>query len=223
MFHIHNLREGWQLMPTALKLKDLMEMLKTSNERVLAELTKLNVSQVRRCKILLTYPKKYQQMMLAPLSARYKADFFIDLHRIRGPALEEEFPPWMKRGDSRCIDIMISKYDNEVIKAVTEFRKLVTTYRACEEHHKRREFMSQLDRFFEDPAMGIDDIQIEGATFAVEAKELARSTRRMLTQLVDLNLENFSSDEQLINDLKRLADMIHQKLEDALLLRPRDS
>ena len=123
MFHIHNLREGWQLMPTALKLQDLMEMLDTKNERELASLTRLSLSQVRRCKVLLTYPERIQQMMLAPPSERFKADFFIDLHRIRGPALEKEFPPWVRRGDEKCVDIMIEKYELGIIKAVTEFRK----------------------------------------------------------------------------------------------------
>ena len=77
MFHIHNVREGWQLMPTALKLHTLMELLGETNERRLCELTQLSVSQIRRCKILLTYPKTFQNMMLAPQSARMKADFFI--------------------------------------------------------------------------------------------------------------------------------------------------
>src|SRR2546426_1345404 len=77
MFHIHNVREGWQLMPTALKLQTLMKRLQETNERQLAELTQLSISQIRRCKILLTYPKKFQNMMLAPQSERMKADFFI--------------------------------------------------------------------------------------------------------------------------------------------------
>ena len=34
MFHIHNVREGWQLMPTALQLKVLIERLKETNELV---------------------------------------------------------------------------------------------------------------------------------------------------------------------------------------------
>ena len=55
MFHIHNVREGWQLMPTPLKLHVLMQRLKTRNERRLSELTKLSISQIRRCKILLSY------------------------------------------------------------------------------------------------------------------------------------------------------------------------
>lgn len=109
MFHIHNVREGWQLMPTALKLEQLMGLLNPENERELAELTKLSISQVRRCKILLTYPDRFQQMMLTPVSDRFKADFFIDLQRIRGPALDNQFPLWVEREDENCVDLMIDK------------------------------------------------------------------------------------------------------------------
>jgi len=222
MFHIHNVREGWQLMPTALKLQDLMEMLNTTNERELAELTKLTLSQVRRCKILLTYPERFQQMMLAPPSERFKADFFIDLHRIRGPALENKFSPWVTRGDEKCIDIMIEKYNKGIIKAVTEFRKLVSIYRACERQGKIKEFMKQFEHLLSKKEKGIDEFDIPGATFATEAAELGRSTRRLITQIEDIDLENVASDEDLLNDLKKLVRLITKKLEDALLTRPRE-
>jgi ParB/RepB/Spo0J family partition protein len=222
MFHIHNLREGWQLMPTALKLQDLMEMLDTKNERELASLTRLSLSQVRRCKVLLTYSERIQQMMLAPPSERFKADFFIDLHRIRGPALEKKFPPWVRRGDEKCVDIMIEKYELGIIKAVTEFRKLVSMYRACDEKGLVPQFMKKLDEFLSNKKMGIDEIDIPGASFAVEAEEIGRSTRRLITQLDSIDLENVSSDEDLVKDLKRLHRLLGKKLEDALLMKPRD-
>jgi len=222
MFHIHNVREGWQLMPTALKLKDLMGILKTKNERELAELTKLSVSQIRRCKILLTYPEKFQQMMLAPPAERFKADFFIDLHRIRGPALENQFPPWIRRGDEKCIDIMIGKYNDEIIKAVTEFRNLVSIYRASERINKIDTFMHEFDSFLENHGMRIPDINIPGATFAREMEEIGRSTKRLYSQLENINLENLSANEELIKNLRDLSILIESKLEEALLNVPKD-
>src|SRR6266516_7189573 len=116
MFHIHNVREGWQLMPTALKLKTLMDALEETNERKLNELTKLSISQIRRCKILLSYPKRYQNMMLAPPSERMKADFFIELDRVRRPALDDRFQPWVVRGDSDSISIVLKKYEAGIIE-----------------------------------------------------------------------------------------------------------
>lgn len=221
MFHIHNVREGWQLMPTALKLNDLMNMLQTTNERDLAELTKLNISQIRRCKILLSFPVEFQERMLAPPSERYKADFFIDLHRFRGPALEDRLEPWIDRGDSSCIKLMIKKYDNGVIKSVTEFRKLAAIYRSAKEKNRIKRFITEFNRFLDDEEMEIEDFDVPGANFAREIKEINRSSRRLISQIRDIRIETLSSDEVLINQLKKLALLINDKLDQALLIYPK--
>jgi hypothetical protein len=222
MFHIHNVREGWQLMPTALKLKTLMDRLDETNERRLAELTQLSISQIRRCKILLTYPRKFQNTMLAPQSERMKADFFIELQRIRGPALEEKFPPWQRRGDSTCIQRVLDKYNNDVIKAVTEFRRVAEVYRASVRLGKQRLFMKKLARFLDEPDMTIDEVHVPGATFAKEAKEIRRTASRLLNQLDAIDLEWVSSDEAVISLLRRLVKKLRRKLDQALLIGPRN-
>ncbi len=223
MFHIHNVREGWQLMPTALKLQTLMEKLKETNERKLAELTKLSIPQVRRCKILLTYPKKFQNLMLAPPTERLKADFFIELQRIRGPALSGHFAPWIKRGDSKCVEIMLDKYEKKVIKAVTEFRRLAEVYRASAKLGKTQMFIKKLDEFLEKPERKIADVQVPGATFAKEAKEIHRTAKRLLTQLEAIELESISSDEETIKLLHRVVKVLTAKLDQALLTVPRNA
>src|SRR5437667_1912260 len=83
MFQIHKLREDWELMPTALKLQVLMDALKEKRDKQLADLTGLDRAVVVRCKKLLGYPKKYQDMMLVPdPERRVKADFFIELSAV---------------------------------------------------------------------------------------------------------------------------------------------
>ncbi len=216
MFHIHNVREGWQLMPTALKLKTLMEKLDETNERKLAELTKLSVGQIRRCKILLGFPEKYQNMMLAPPSDRMKADFFIELQRIRGPALEERFPPWISRGDSKCIDAVLNKYLNHVIPAVTDFRKLAEIYRGSIKKNLIKTFYRELARFLDTPNLAIDDIHVPGASFEKEFKEITRSARRLLNQLKTLDTEALAADERVLKALRRVMRTIESKLAQAL-------
>lgn len=222
MFHIHNVREGWQLMPTALKLQTLMGKLDETNERKLAELTKLSIPQIRRCKVLLTYPKKFQNLMLAPPSERLKSDFFIELHRIRGPAVSERFPPWLERGDSKCIQIMLDKYQKGTIKAVTEFRRLAEVYHASARVRKKKMFMRKLDDFLDKPEKTIHDVEVPGATFAKEAKEIHRSASRLLAQLKEIDLESISADEATIRLLRRLAKLLQVKLDKALLRGARD-
>jgi len=203
MFHIHNLRLGWQLMPTALKLKVLMDTLREKNEKRLAELTKLSISQIRRCKILLSYPKKFQNMMLAPPRERLKADFFIELQRIRGSALKERFPPWIKRGDTKCIDIVLEKYLNHTIKAVTEFRILAELYRGSFRTGQTKRFYSELDRFLSKERVRIRDLDIPGATFEREYREVLRSTKRLYTQIKALDPEVISANEQVFSPNSR--------------------
>jgi len=221
MFHIHNVREGWQLMPTALKLKVLIERLQETNERKLNELTQLSISQIRRCKILLTYPRKYQEMMLAPVSERMKADFFIELQRIRGPALEDRLRPWTRRGDAKCIGILLEKYEGGVIKAVTDFRRIAEIYRASTKLRKEKLFLKRFDRFLDEEDATIDEIAVPGATFAKEAKEIQRTAKRLLNQVEAIELEWIASDSAAIKLLQRLVRSLQKKLEQALLTGPR--
>lgn len=222
MFHIHNLREGWQLMPTALKLQTLIDQLHEQNERKLSELTKLSVAQIRRCKILLSYPKKFQNMMLAPTTERMKADFFIELDRVRRPALEDRFDPWIERGDKKSTEIVLEKYQDEVINAVTDFRHLAEIYRAAKAQNKQRRLVGEFNKFLSRPEMPIDDIDIPGANFAKETKEIQRSARRLLSQLEPLDIEVIASDAALVRTLKRLERVLHEKLEAGLLVGVRD-
>jgi ParB/RepB/Spo0J family partition protein len=222
MFHIHNVREGWQLMPTALKLKTLIDELQETNERKLSELTKLSVSQIRRCKILLTYPKKFQEMMLAPPSERMKADFFIELDRIRRPALDDRFGPWREVGDSACIQGMLNKYESGTIKAVTDFRQLAEIYKASRSSRKHKKLVTEFQHFLKHPDMRIEDINVPGATFAREAKEIHRSAQRLLAQVNSVEVDIIASDLKLIGTLRRLVKILSEKLESGLLVGVRD-
>ncbi len=223
MFHIHNLREGWQLMPTALQLRTLMDQLHETNERKLSELTKLSIPQIRRCRILLTYPKRFQNLMLAPPSARMKADFFIELDRIRRPALVDRFKPWIKRGDVHSTEIVLDKYENGVINAVTDFRQLAEIYRAGVVQHKTRQLAAEFDKFLSRPDMPIEDIDVPGASFAKEAKEINRSARRLLAQLESTQVDTLAADASLLRTLKQLERVIHEKLDAGLLVGVRDA
>jgi ParB/RepB/Spo0J family partition protein len=94
MFQIHKLREDWELMPTALKLDVLIEELNERNDRKLGELTGLDPAVVARCKKLLSFPRKYQDLMLDPNpDQRLKADFFIEIY----PVFASKSPARLRR------------------------------------------------------------------------------------------------------------------------------
>jgi ParB family transcriptional regulator, chromosome partitioning protein len=69
MFNIHNVRVDWDLMPMALKLGDIREMLdedgKDSSPKALSAITGVRLPTVRRALELLDLPKRYQRLLLS--------------------------------------------------------------------------------------------------------------------------------------------------------------
>ena len=223
MFHIHNLREGWQLMPTALKLQTLMTKLNIKSDKKLSIVTKLSIQQVQRCKILLSYPKSYQNLMLAPPTERLKTDFFIELHRLRSIAKKKSFPVWKKIGDSKCISLLLTKYLDGYIKSVTEFRKLNEIYRIALDINMEKEFLKRLDYFLRTPKATIEDMRVEGASFAIKSKEIRKIAIKLRTKISDIDFELIAADIETIDTLKSLQIMIKNKLDSALLIDAKEA
>jgi len=119
MFNIHNVREDWELMPTALKLGQVMEVLNLDNERRLSELTSLTISTIRRCKVLLSLPKKYQKALL---KGEFKPDFFVEMEGVLRK-IEANTPTLFSRyGRDGLIDLFVDMHKKGMITAVTDFR-----------------------------------------------------------------------------------------------------
>ena len=122
MFNIHNVREDWELMPTALKLGELIDKLGVTNERRLNELTSLSIGMIRRCKTVLSLPRKYQKSIL---NREFKADFFIEMDAKALRKIEKVLPDFYKKyGKEKLINLFISMLKNGKIKSVTDFRFL---------------------------------------------------------------------------------------------------
>lgn len=126
MFNIHNLREQWDLMPTALSLEVLMKGLGETDDKRLAELTKVSEPQIKRCKILLSFAKKYQSMMMDTDPARrIKANFFIELQPVLD--LLEKLPQSVRAGKTRdeLIEHFLNLYHQGKIPSVIHFRRIL--------------------------------------------------------------------------------------------------
>src|SRR5574341_622964 len=81
MFSIHNFREQWELMPTALGLRIVMEELEEHDNKVLCRLTGLSEPQIERCKILLEFPERFQNLSLDPdPKTRIPSNFWIEAY-----------------------------------------------------------------------------------------------------------------------------------------------
>lgn len=157
-------------------------------------------------------------MMLAPPTERMKADFFIELDRIRRPARADHFAPWVELGDRESIRTLLDKYEKKVIVAVTEFRHLAEIYKASVTRPQRKRLEREFFSFLTTPEMGVWDLDVPGATFAKETKEIQRSARRLLAQISDAEVEAIAADNATVSVLERLMGIIRSKLEKGLLL-----
>ena len=192
MFNIHNLRAQWDLMPTALSLQVLIKELGESDERRLAEVTKVSEPQIRRCKILLSYDKKYQAMMMDPNpEKRVKANFFIELHPVLD--LYMALPKDCRTGKSRneLIDHFLNLYRSGRILSVIHFRRILEAH----------DYTKEEDR--------IDEIKQE--RFREAMRQLSVSRNLSIRKLFDpLTAEDRSVDsarslcDQFLKDMRSL-------------------
>lgn len=208
MFNIHNLRQQWELMPTALSLQALMTKLKEHDDEKLSKLTKLSEPNVRRCKILLTFKKPYQEMMLhTDPKERIKANFFIELKPVLD--LYETLPKRASGGKSRdeLTDHFLDLYKRGQINSVIDFRRVLEARDRLHEADRDDDFVTAAQRLTSEKNASIrklfdplvaDDRTAESAEEVcreflktIRKMKLAHTTRkrgdlrRLLSQVVD--------------------------------------
>lgn len=212
MFQIHKLREDWELMPTALKLEMLMGELKETKDKVIADLTGLPLAQVIRCKKLLSFPKKYQDMMLdADPDKRVKSDFFIELYVVVNDQ-EVRKMSWFKSND--FTDRMLAKWQKPKsgLKAVTDFRTVKQHINNARKAGKSTQISKRLREFTEDDSLSPEHLDIESASAAATARKLSLSIAKLGSALEDLDVESTYGEKELWDSLEKLVKTIRTKL-----------
>jgi ParB/RepB/Spo0J family partition protein len=215
MFQIHKLRKDWDLMPTALKLGVLMDELKERRDKVLAELTGLDVAVVARCKKLLWYSPVYHEMMLyADPDDRIKADFFIELYPIVTDRAVVS-ASWYNR--DKIIQIFLRKYSEKLsgFKSITDFRVIKQHMSAAKAAGRTDELLGLFSEFLHRDDMVIDELEIDTARFHRQASVLVRSIVRIYDDLRGLKAENYLGEEELWSHLEKVAQLIQRKLAEA--------
>lgn len=214
MFQIHKFREDWELMPTALKLEVLMSELKEKRDKALAELTGLDQAVVVRCKKLLSYPKRYQDMMLDfDPDARLKADFFIELYAVIHDRLIPKMQ-WYKRNE--FIDRMLKKYAGKKgLKSVTDFRVIKQHLTNAKRANKISAISRRLQEFTFDDTLTLDHLAINAASVSATARRVLKEVIKLETSLSELNAEQFYGEEDLWESLERIRKIIDKKLRAA--------
>ncbi|OHB63153.1 MAG: hypothetical protein A2Y76_15385 [Planctomycetes bacterium RBG_13_60_9] len=213
MFQIHKLREDWELMPTALKLELLMSELGERSEKRLAVLTGLDEAVVIRCKKLLDYPKKYQDMMLdADPAKRVKADFFIELYVVRNDRFVKGFD-WYSQ--DKFTEAMLHRYHNKHLTSVTDFRIVKQHISNARKAHKEKAISSRLKEFMEDDTLPVSHLEIAPASALAGARTLDRKLSAILDDIESLDVESCLGEEHLWTTLESLLKAIRSKLQEA--------
>lgn len=215
MFQIHKLRQDWELMPTALKVEVLIRELQETNAARLAELTGLDQAVVVRCKKLLYYQKKYQDMMLDPdPDNRIKADFFIELYAV---ITDRDLKKMSWFREMKFIDQMLSKYllSPKAIKSVTDFRLIkqhITNARAA---GKTAELSGKLKAFSEQREAPISILEVSEARVHTTAKKLLKSVGQIQADIEGLDVESYYGEKDLWDALSQLLRVLQKKLSQA--------
>jgi len=215
MFQIHKLREDWELMPTALKLEVLMKELNEKSEKKLAELTGLDQAVVVRCKKLLSYPKRYQDMMLEPdPDRRMKADFFIELYPVRNDRVINQFSWYSKE---KFTQQMLEKYNSRAsgLRAVTDFRIMKQHINNAHKAKKDRQISTKLKEYVDSDTLTLDHLIIQSANVSAHARKLLSGIKKLEDQLKDLDTDEFYGEEVMWRHLENLMRLIESKLRAA--------
>jgi ParB family chromosome partitioning protein len=206
MFQIHKLREDWELMPTALKLELLIKETKDANNKHLAAVTGLDEAVVVRCKKLLSYERKYQEMMLDPdPEKRTKADFFIELYPVRHDRNVRGFE-WFK--PVRFTDQMIDKMEAKGLKAVTDFRVVKQHINNAVKAGRTKVISSRLKAFAENPNATVETLAVEAAESHKLARDITRDVNKLLDQLVEIDVELMYGEKEMWDLMEKLMHRI---------------
>lgn len=213
MFQIHKLRKDWELMPTALKLELLMQELKERNERRLAELTGLDEAVVVRCKKLLSYPKRYQDMMLEPSEEnRVKADFFIELYPVRNDREVNKFD-WFQR--DKFTDAMLERHQTKNLRSVTDFRIVKQHINNAVKAKRVASVSRKLREFTQNPALPVDHLSIESAQTSASARKMLKSASLLHESIDAIEVDQYIGEDAMWNKLLDLSELIRTKLREA--------
>jgi ParB family chromosome partitioning protein len=219
MFSIHNFRESWELMPTALSLKILMDELEEQDNKALSKLTGLSEPQIERCKKLLAFPEKFQRLSLdSDPKTRIPSNFWIEALPVIDLAMSE-LPTIKRLGRDRATEKLVEKYRDRKIKSVIHFRRIMESIELNEDQPAEREkVLRRVEEFFLNPAI---ETRAAFDHFVAEKKRVQTALvacEEFLNQLRKARLKYTSDDEERAN-LRRALREVRQyckSLEQAL-------
>ncbi len=217
MFSIHNFREQWELMPTALSLQTVMKELGEEDNKKLENLTGLSEPQIERCKRLLKFPKKFQDLSLDPdPKTRIPSNFWIELLPVLDLCQEVLPDLYDQLGRDGVTQKLVDKYRAKQIKSVIHFRKVMEAYEFSAGTVRQRTVVERLRRYILDPKLetrkAFDEFVLEDR----KVQNAIRACQEFVAELRRYKLQYTSEKDELIaalREVRKYADYLIGRIE----------
>jgi hypothetical protein len=196
-----------------------MEDLGEQDNKALTKLTGLSEPQIERCKKLLTFPERFQEMSLDPNPAtRIPSNFWIEASPVLDLAITH-VPTINKLGRDRATDKLVEKYRARKIKSVIHFRRIMESYELNEDQpNTRASVLRRVEEFFLKPTLETRQAFDE---FVIEKKRVQSALNvceDFLKELGKLKL-TYTADDDERRYLREALHRVHEyckSLEQAL-------
>lgn len=217
MFNIHNVRQAWDLMPMAIKLAQVKEMLEAegtpARAKDLAGLTGLPITQVNRAFELLELPKKYREMLMKEAQKprdqqKVKADLFVELNKSK--RVIQRYAPAVFREVTadEYVESMLQKYLGGVVNNVVRFRDVSKIARAELAGGETGQVVPVLVRLVKDKNYRIEDAYRQTVQSAYETRDITTRTTGLRERLAD-----FPPEEELPVETKEDLRLLRAEID----------
>lgn len=213
MFSIHNFREQWELMPTALSLKVVMKELGEGDPRKLSHLTGLSEKQVERCRILLRVPDHLQQLSLDPdPKTRIPSNFWIEAEPVAA-VVEQELPALGVDLDrTQVLERLVEKYRAKRIRSVIHFRRILEALELSDDTEQRQRVLARLAEYIRDVGLetraAFDEFVVENR----RAQSVLRACETLIAQIARGGVAHSQDQDrqELITMLRRVEGLVQE-------------
>lgn len=212
MFSIHHLRVQWKLIWTALKLETLMLMMNTDDDDELSSYTGMSKRKIDHCKRILSYPKKYQEILLVPeKDEKITPDFFVELYPVLRK-MQSEIPILFETfSREQIIDSLITKFRNNKINAAREFRILKEALDRTKKGTISKGKVADLfKRLITEPEMDIKQISGILMMDTTRLRDLAQNCSSVAESLSEISKDQFSKESELQKSLLKLEQQVRR-------------
>ena len=226
MFNIHNVRKGWELVPTAYSLDKLIKLLEKEGKKPtnseLSKLTGMSAVRVSECRRVMKY-KKYLHLSLdTNLDKRIGGDFFSQLDLVfdklkKYPEILHEYPR------DKLIQIMIKKkQDGTIDNFITEFRMLKRILESDKKGVKKKRIVESVREFIrsEPPrttsqskkskAMSVQEVYERTFSSVYTEHEIIKNTRNLINLLSQISYLKSTNKKELRTSLSNLTNKIEK-------------